>query len=342
MTSLYDEYYAGASSSPSRRRVGNSPTRTSRMRASIIKLSCYLNGEADKARATIVHLPEECDTLGEIIPMIHARMGMDKRIAYAAELFLPDGKRIKTYQQLLDAADKSHAVIVGCGERFDPTSVPYHLLEAYLNGGGKEGLRKVKEQLQHKQKVAAQQKADTVRSQGHGIYPNSAAVVTARAEVVEAHKSVAAQMRHEYMEQLMFRAEQQKALQSIVQQNTAMQKEEHRASRERKAEMDAARMARITEEKQTDRGACPARGRARPRLRAPARACPRHTSPTRRDLITRSALTRAAVAVCGVVRSEIRGEAGGHARAHQGEARQHPSVRAGLVRRTLVMAGRPR
>ena len=85
--SLYSEY---AMSSPPRS-VGHSPTRTSRLRSNIIKLSCSLKGEADRSRATVVRLPEECDTLGEVIPKIHKRMGMDKRIAFAAELFLPDG-----------------------------------------------------------------------------------------------------------------------------------------------------------------------------------------------------------------------------------------------------------
>lgn len=224
--SLYDTY----SSSPvSTKRVVHSATRTSRLRTSIVKLSCYLNCEADRSRATVVRLPEECDTLGEVIPKIHKRMGMDKRIAYAAELFLPDGKKIKTYDELLDAAANDHAIIVGCGEKFDPTTIPYDLLEAYLHGGGRDGLKKVKQELNAKQKFAAQEKADTVRSSGHGIYPNSAAVVTARAEVVDAHKTIAAEMRHEYMEQLMFRAEQQKALNAIVAQNTTMMKSEAQA-----------------------------------------------------------------------------------------------------------------
>jgi len=223
------------------------------LRTSIVKLSCYLNGEADRSRATVVRLPEECDTLGEVIPKIHKRMGMDKRIAYAATLFLPDGKKINTYQELLDAAASDHAIIVGCGEQFDPTTVPYDLLEAYLHGGGRDGLKKVKAELSAKQKLAAQEKADTVRQSGHGVYPNSAAVVTAREEVVEANKLIAAQMRHEYMEQLMFRAERQRMLTNIVQQNTDMYKAEHKASKERRAEMDAERVQRIVEEKHADR-----------------------------------------------------------------------------------------
>jgi len=244
--SLYDTY----SSSPvSTKRVVHSATRTSRLRTSIVKLSCYLNCEADRSRATVVRLPEECDTLGEVIPKIHKRMGMDKRIAYAAELFLPDGKKIKTYDELLDAAANDHAIIVGCGEKFDPTTIPYDLLEAYLHGGGRDGLKKVKQELNAKQKFAAQEKADTVRSSGHGIYPNSAAVVTARAEVVDAHKTIAAEMRHEYMEQLMFRAEQQKALNAIVAQNTTMMKSEAQAAKDRRKVMDAARIEKVVAEK---------------------------------------------------------------------------------------------
>jgi len=251
---LYDDYSAGSPSSTSRaRKVGHSPTRTSRLRSSIVKLSCYLTGEADHSRATVVRLPEEVDTMGEIIQKIHKRMGMDKRIAYAAELFLPDGTKIKTYRELVDAAELDHAIIVGCGEKFDPTTVPYDLLEAYLHGGGRDGLKKVKQELNNKQKIAAHEKADTVRNEGHGIYPNSAAVVTARSEVVDAHKSLAAQMRHEYMEQLMFRAEQQKQLNSIVQQNTSMHKMEHKASKERRAEMDQERMEKIVQEKKDDK-----------------------------------------------------------------------------------------
>lgn len=253
-TGLYDAY-AGERfmKSTTSARVGHSPTRTSRLRSNIIKLSCYLNGEADRSRATVVRLPEEVDTLGEVIPKIHKRMGMDKRIAYAAELFLPDGRKIKTYRELVDAAELDHAIIVGCGEAFDPTTVPYDLLEAYLHGGGRDGLKKTNAELKEKQIIAAHEKADTVRSDGHGIYPNSAAVVTARMEVVDNNKALAAQMRHEYMEQLMFRAEQQKALANIVQQNTKMHKIESQASKERRAEMDAERMQRIVDEKNEER-----------------------------------------------------------------------------------------
>lgn len=198
---LFDQYADGASPTKGRR-VGHSSTKTSRMRSQIIKVNCYLNGEADHGRAAVVKLPEECDTLGEVLPKIHKRLDLDKRIAYAAELFLPDGKKIRTYPELVDAAENDHAVIVTCGEAFDPTTIPYDLLEAYLHGGGRKAIVKVKQELETKQKIAAHDKADTVRSDGHGVYPNSAAVVTSRSMTVESNREVGAQMRHEYMEQV--------------------------------------------------------------------------------------------------------------------------------------------
>ena len=139
--SLYDQYAPGASARP--RRVGHQSTKTSRLRSNILKLNCYLNGEADRSRCAVVKLPEECDTLGEVLPKIHKKLDLDKRIAYAAELFLPDGTKIKTYPMLVDAAENDHAIIVTCGEAFDPTTVPYDLLEAYLHGGGRLAMRKV-------------------------------------------------------------------------------------------------------------------------------------------------------------------------------------------------------
>jgi len=250
---LFEEYSASGKLSTYSKRVGHSPTRASRMRCGIVKVNCYLNGEADRSRAAVVKLPEECDTLGEVIPKIHKRLDLDKRIAYAAELFLPDGKKITTYKMLVDAAENDHAVIVSCGEAFDPTTVPYDLLESYLHGGGRRALSKVTKELKSKQKTAAHEKADTVRESGHGVYPNSAAVVTARSTTVESNRELAAQMRHEYMEQLMFRAEQQKLLTSTVQNNTAMRKAEHAASKQRRKEMDQERMADIADENEKER-----------------------------------------------------------------------------------------
>ena len=111
----------------------------------------------------------------------------------------------------------------------------------------------VKRQLNQKQKIAAHEKADTVRASGHGIYPNSAAVVTARAEVVEHHKALAAQMRHEYMEQLMFRASQQRDLVDRVRENNEIHKLEHRASKQRRKEMMRDRLDQLASERENTR-----------------------------------------------------------------------------------------
>jgi hypothetical protein len=161
--SLFKEYSPKGKLSTRSKRVGHSPTRTSRMRVNILKLNCYLNGEADRSKAAVVKLPEECDTLGEVLPMIHKRLDLNKRIAFAAELFLPDGTKISTYPELIDAAENDHAIIVTCGEAFEPTAVPYDLLEAYLHGGGRKALRSVTKELKGKQQQARIQQADTGR-----------------------------------------------------------------------------------------------------------------------------------------------------------------------------------
>ena len=107
-------------------------TKSSRLRTTVVKLSCYLNGEADHSRATVIRLPEECDTLGEVLPKIQQQMQLDKRMSYAAQLFLPNGDEISTYKALIDAAALDTAIIVACGEPFDPSSIPYDLLEFHL------------------------------------------------------------------------------------------------------------------------------------------------------------------------------------------------------------------
>ena len=95
-TSLFDRYAGGSpSSSPTRRRrIGHMTTKTAHLRANGTKLACYLNTECNCGRTTIIHLPEECDTMGEVLPKIQARMQLDSRMLYASELFLPNGDKI--------------------------------------------------------------------------------------------------------------------------------------------------------------------------------------------------------------------------------------------------------
>lgn len=219
------------------------------MRTTGVKIACYLNTECNCGRATVIHLPDECDTLGEVLPKIQARMQLDKRMLYAAELFLPNGDRVRTYKQLIDAAETDTAIIVGCGEPFDPSTVPYDILEFHLHGGGRQAARKVKQELQDKRKLDAHERADSVRQSGHGVYPNSVAVVTARSQAMENNRGHAAQMRHEYMEQLMFRAAQQKELVERVQENNQMQKMEQREAKLRRQELERERLESLAAER---------------------------------------------------------------------------------------------
>jgi len=234
--SLFDRY--SAPNGDVKKKVGHQWTRTVRLRSNGVKLSCYLNTEVDRGRATVISLPEDCDTLAEVMPMIQLKMQLDRRMLYAAELYLPDGTLIPTWEALEASARLDTAIIVGCGEPFDPTSIPYDILEFQVQGGGRSAAKKVKHILQDKRKEEAQEKADTVRASGHGLNP--VAVITSRNQNIETNRDAANMQRHEYMEQLMYRAAQEKELMDRVQQNNAMHK----------MEMDEARIRRKEYEKE--------------------------------------------------------------------------------------------
>ena len=137
--SLFDRY---ASESSSRRMLsGNGATLTSRLRSTGKKLACYLNTECNRGRSTIIHLPEACDTLGEVFPLIQRRMRLDERMLYAAELLLPDGVKISNFKMLSEAAAIDTAVIVGCGEPFDGSTVPQSMLSFHQHGGGRDAAK---------------------------------------------------------------------------------------------------------------------------------------------------------------------------------------------------------
>jgi len=88
-----------------------------------------------------------------------------------------------------------------------------------------------------------------VRASGHGVFPNSSAVVTARSRTVETNRELAAHMRHEYMEQLMYRASQQQELVAAVRTSNQMHQVEHKESKERRRQYEASRLAKIEDEK---------------------------------------------------------------------------------------------
>lgn len=200
-------------------RAQSGSTLTSRLRSTGIRLVCYLNTECDRGRSTIVHLPEAVDTLSEIFPLIQRKMQLDKRMLYAAELFLPDGSKIINFHQVTEAAGIDTAFIVGCGEPFDPTTVPQSIISFHKHGGGRGAAKTVKKELADKKLRASQLKADQVRASGHGL--SSAAASAAREATLDANRQSAAGMRHDYMNQLLERSSHKAELMRHVQANNA-------------------------------------------------------------------------------------------------------------------------
>jgi hypothetical protein len=243
----------GASSGTSARATKHQPTRSSELRRNILKIACYLNGEADRSLAAVVQLPAEADTLEEILPFVHKELDLDKRIAYAAEFFLPDGSKISTYVDLVDAARKEHAIIVTCGEPFDPTTVPADLLETYLHGGGRNALKTVLKKAKGQEEEARYDQAEIVRASGHGVAPNSEAVSTARAHTARANRQIVERMRQDYAEQLSYRTEQQKYLSSVVKSNTVRERAKQEEAQQRRKQAEQDRVTRLVAEKRQDR-----------------------------------------------------------------------------------------
>ena len=217
----------------------NGETRSSILRSTGVRLNCYLNVEGvgvtviggPQGHGTIVQLPVECDTLDEVLPLIQLKLKLDARLLYAADLFLPDGNRVNTYQQLVDAAAIETPIIVGCGEPFDGSRVPMDLLAFHQHGGGRAAVHKVNNNLKSSRKEHRLDRAESVRQAGHGLLPNSLAVVTARSQNVEANREKAANMRQYYMESLVRISADNEDLKFCAQQNIKfhrMEKEESR------------------------------------------------------------------------------------------------------------------
>ena len=255
-SSLFDKYMS-PSEARANRRLGHNETRTTRLRATGVKLSVYLNTEVNRGYATVISLPEECDTLGEVMPMIQKSMQLDRRMLYAAELYLPDGKKIMSYKELIDAAALDTAIVVGCGEPFDPSSIPYDILEFHLQGGGRQAANKVKKQLQSKRKDEALEKADTVRASGHGL--DSRAAITSREQHQEDNREQANMQRQEYMEQLMYRAAQNKSLMDRVHHNNLLHKMEQDEARAKREEFERVRLETLADQRRMDKELADAR-----------------------------------------------------------------------------------
>lgn len=227
------------------------------LRQGNIRLNCYLNCEGvgvvviggPKGHGTMVQLPVETDTLEEVYPLIQTKLKLDEKMLYCADLFLPDGARVNSFEQLIDVSKKEVPIIVGCGEPFDGSRVPQDLLRFYLEGGGRIGPKTVFDDAHHQRLDEKLASAEAVRQDGHGVYPNSLAVVNARTQAVEANREKAAYMRQRYLEGLIKRTEEEQDYLRAAQQNIMFHKMEEEESRLRREEYEMERLERLTAEK---------------------------------------------------------------------------------------------
>ena len=260
-SSLYDKY---APTAESVRKGQHATTRSAQLRACGVRLNCYLNSEGvgvtyvggPKGHGTIVQLPVEVDTLEEVLQHIQLKLDLEKRLSFAADLFLPDGKIIKTWEELLDHSKRMTPIIVGCGEPFDGSRVPQDLLEFYLQGGGRDAIQKVNKELAKQRMYKRSDQAEAVREDGHGVYPNSLAVVQSRTHTVEANREKANMMRQRYLEGLVRRHEEDQDYLRSAQQNIMFHKMEEDETRARREEWERDRMDRLNAERKSTRSEC--------------------------------------------------------------------------------------
>ena len=253
--SIYSQYAPPprTAGSPQRRRSKSSrgshqTTRSAALRASGVRLCCYLNSEVDRGRSTIVQLPADCDTIAEVLPKIQQKMQLDKRMLFIAELFLPTGDLIRSWSQLVEASRSDSPIIIGCGEPFDPLRVPNALLELHLNGGGRNAVKVVNAELKDKRHRDRQDRAETVRQAGHGVFPEAAAV--SRWQHAENNRGTVNIMRQQYMEGLAYSAAQQQELLDSVYNNVAYQKMEAEESKVIRAEIELERREKLAVERE--------------------------------------------------------------------------------------------
>ena len=106
-------------------------------------------------------------------------------------------------------------------------------------------------QLKSRRQQALRDKAETVRSAGHGI--NSEAVSVARYQNVEVNKEHVNEMRHQYMESLLIRAAQQEDLMNSVKSNIEYHRMEAQESKARLEEKRAQRTEQLRAERSKQR-----------------------------------------------------------------------------------------
>ena len=90
-----------------------------------------------------------------------------------------------------------------------------------------------------------------VRASGHGL--DSKAAITSRQQAQEDNREQANLQRQEYMEQLMYRAAQQKSLMDRVHQNNMMHKIEQDEMRAKREEFERVRLETLAEQRRYDK-----------------------------------------------------------------------------------------
>ena len=255
-SSLFNTFASGKSP----KRKGNGTTRSAILREKGTRICCYLNceggtsgvvGATPPPSGTIVKLPEECDTMEEVLILIQARLKLDGRMLFASELYDVNGGQINTMEQVTEMGRADAPIVVGCGEPFDSTRIPTDLREIQLRGGGRKGAENVMNELKTRREQMLREKAEEVRRAGHGA--SGEAVKIARLQNMEVNREHVTEMRHKYMESLLIRAAQQEELMSSVKSNIGFHKAETAESRARQEENHRERMLMLAAERRVQK-----------------------------------------------------------------------------------------
>jgi len=227
-----------ASSDMSLLRHPNPHTTTSKLRSQGLRITCYLNCHMHDHPAMGIIVPEQMSSLKELLPFVQKEMRLERKMMFAKALFLPDGSRVRTFEQFRNDALAAAAFIVGCGEPFDSHGVPPSLVLQHKHGGGRQAASEIKREQTTKRKKMAHLKADQIRATGHGT--SNSAARAARHEAVEGNRLHAAELRHEHMANMLHRAAEQESLINTVKMRNAHQRRERTARSQRVAQRRAA------------------------------------------------------------------------------------------------------
>ncbi|KAL1499396.1 hypothetical protein AB1Y20_011602 [Prymnesium parvum] len=161
-----------------------------RPRRRMVKLSVRVNGERGQS-GSVVSLPADAPDLPEVCSRIQQSMHLDRQLRFARELFLPDGTKLHSVEQVFAAAEAQATVTVGSGEPFDHDSLPTSAAILHHVGGGRNAAVAVKRTLRATQKKKAQEQARRVRGQG------MASIMSDRSRAIQEKRHFVEQLKSE-------------------------------------------------------------------------------------------------------------------------------------------------